>query len=374
MGFLQIIYFGKKRKLEIQCDNCKIIFNRRYVKSFIDKEKLTFCSKKCLFESLKKGNKANLKFEETCEEKYGVRHHSQSDKIKEKNKINYLKKYGVEHPWKLKEIYEKCEDTCLKKYGCKKASQTEEIKKKVRDTCIKKFGGISPTKSEYVMEKHRLTCREKYGVDYFLQTEEKKKKSIETCKRKYGVDHITQSDFFKEKNRKKCREKYGVDAIIATNDVREKSKKTMLKRYGVENPSQSKELMSKVDWKEVNKKSHVTMKERGTYRKSKIEDEFYEFLCSIFGEEDVKRQEEVNYWNIDFYVKSLDVYIQFDGIYWHGLYKSIDLIKDSLSQRDKVIYKTYLRDQRQIKWFKLNGLNLLRITDVEFKEFLKRKR
>ena len=78
------------------------------------------------------------------------------------------------------------------------------------------------------------------------------------------------------------------------------------------------------------------------------------------------RQKIVNGWSIDFYIKPIDKYVQFDGVYWHGLDRSLDKIKKLEKPRDKRILDTYLLDRRQDSWFEENKLNLFRITDRQF--------
>lgn len=41
----------------------------------------------------------------------------QSENAKKKRKETLLKKYGVDHPWKVKSIRKKCDETCYKLYG-----------------------------------------------------------------------------------------------------------------------------------------------------------------------------------------------------------------------------------------------------------------
>ena len=110
------------------------------------------------------------------------------------------------------------------------------------------------------------------------------------------------------------------------------------------------------------------MKKNGTYGKSKIEDAFYCTLCKIFTKKDVDRQITLseNNWSIDFYIKSIDTYIQFDGVYWHGLNRPIKEIKESKNPRDEKILKTYYRDIEQNRWCNENNIKLIRITDVEY--------
>lgn len=73
-------------------------------------------------------------------------------------------------------------------------------------------------------------------------------------------------------------------------------------------------------------------------------------------------------WNVDFYIPEMDVYVQFDGVYWHGLDRPINVIMESQSLRDQIIYKKYLLDKEQDVWFQKQEKCLVRITDIQFKE------
>ncbi len=89
-----------------------------------------------------------------------------------------------------------------------------------------------------------------------------------------------------------------------------------------------------------------------------------EWVHTYYGENDVEGQKKVCYdgkksWLIDLYVKSLDVYIQLDGEFWHGLDKPLNLISDRAKEN-------YLKDRKMDEWFIKNGLRLVRITDKQW--------
>lgn len=111
---------------------------------------------------------------------------------------------------------------------------------------------------------------------------------------------------------------------------------------------------------------HLTMKERGVYFTSKPEDIFYELLCSKFGSDSVRRRVSLKTWSMDFYIETIDTFVQFDGEYWHGLDRPLEVIRESTSPRDKTILRKYEIDREQDEWFKSTGKNLLRVTDKQF--------
>ena len=115
------------------------------------------------------------------------------------------------------------------------------------------------------------------------------------------------------------------------------------------------------------------MKRAGTYAATETapENACYEALCELFGEDDVERHALVNGWDIDLRVNSLNTCIQVDGTYWHGLDRHVATITEFKHPRDRVIYSTFLRDKRQVEWFKSNGLKLVRVTDTQIVRWMK---
>lgn len=72
-------------------------------------------------------------------------------------------------------------------------------------------------------------------------------------------------------------------------------------------------------------------------------------------------------WNIDFYIPEINTYVQFDGVYWHGLDRPIELICELQTSRNKAIYNNWVKDRLQDEWFLKTNKRLIRITDLEFK-------
>jgi len=140
----------------------------------------------------------------------------------------------------------------------------------------------------------------------------------------------------------------------------EAMKRTNIQKYGVEYISQAQEIKHK---------KHTSMKRNRTYGKSKVEDFAHDLLIEIFGKEEVERQHSINGWAIDFYVRSAKTYLQIDGVYWHGLDRSLADIKTSGKSRDSYILANRAKDEQQNQWFLERNLNLIRITDKQIKGF-----
>jgi len=241
-----------------------------------------------------------------------------------------------------------------------------KLQKKIEKTTYKRYGVKNSSQATFVKKKKRDASLKKYGTECVLQATVVKNKIKESNIKKYGVEYPTQLHETVEKRRLTCVKKYGVESYTATDEYKKRVKITNLKKYGKESFLQTKDCRAKTGSKEARIKAHETMKRRGSYTKSKTEDIFYAFLCTLFGKSYVLRQAIVNGWSIDFKVKN--TLIQFDGVYWHGLDRDIEIIKEFNHKRDKVIYKTYLRDKVQQQWFSNNNISFLRITDLQFNE------
>lgn len=116
--------------------------------------------------------------------------------------------------------------------------------------------------------------------------------------------------------------------------------------------------------KDINKKRHITKKKNGSYGKSKSEDKYFEYLKENL-DPNVERQAFHKGFNIDFYSPKYDIYIQFDGDYWHGyLNTKEELMK---GKQGRYILKVIEKDKEQNQLID----NLIRIRESEFlKEML----
>lgn len=239
------------------------------------------------------------------------------------------------------------------------------------DQCNIRFTRFYSKRDENLLRSRSFTFCSVKCVNESKKLNGKLRQKIEqTCFERFGVNNPSKLEEIKHKKRLTCLSNFGVEHSFQSDKVREKTKKTLFKKYGVEFVSQSKEIQSKIDHQEIALKSHQTKKQNGSYGKSKIENKFYEYLCERFDKENVERQVRVNNWSIDFYIKTIDTYIQFDGVYWHGLNRSVKEIKESDSKRDKSIYKTLITDRKQNEWFNKNNMNLSRVTDEEFMKIM----
>ncbi len=260
-------------------------------------------------------------------------------------------------------LHLKC-DICNKEFEKNYFSHIEQAE---YHTCSTKCQNLGQRKNCIIDVKKRQVFFDKFGVDSPLRSLEIKEKSRQTNIERYGHPFSSQSDIVKENAKLACRERYGADSQFSSENFAIKSKETWLKNYGVDHPMRSSKVKAKYDFVNLWKKAHETKKRNGTYATSSVEKKFYQRLLTLYEnvEYQIRLKHSVGVWLIDFKIN--DVYIQFDGEYWHGLDRPINLIRESISPRDKAIVKAYDRDRIQDNWFKLNELNLVRITDRQAK-------
>lgn len=347
-------YTAKNKKFHrvvvLQCDNCSTKFEKKFHNKYINCKR-HYCCDKCSKVALRRGGASYTRegalrrvenIKKTNTERHGVEFNFQREDVKEASKQTLINHYGVDNPSKSSEIKERKKKTCLKRYGVEFSAQAEQTKEKAKETFLEHYGVDHPFKAEEVKEKIKQTNLNKYGVEYPAQNFDLHKKMSDTTY-----------------------ERYGVECMFTHPDVRRRALETTEKRYGAKFFWGTDAHKVVVNDPVYQARVHETKKKNGTYVNSKVEQLCYEVLCTAYGEENVTRHPIINGWEIDFYVNSVNAYVQLDGVYYHGLDRPADEIKLFKTPTDVTIYGTMLRDQKQNDWFYKNNVHLVRITDLE---------
>lgn len=178
-----------------------------------------------------------------------------------------------------------------------------------------------------ILECHKKTCMEKYGVDNVFKNEDIKQQIKEKNLEKYGSEHFCSSKFYNKdqamaKRDKTNLQKYGTKNPITLQEFENKRQQTCLERYGVHNPIQTKQVQQQRSShiNDIVNKSYETKKKNKSFGKSATEDYIYVCLCRMFGESNVERQyvSIVYPFPCDFYVKTENLYIEYQGWWSHG--------------------------------------------------------
>ncbi len=208
------------------------------------------------------------------------------------------------------------------RYGVDNPAQSSEVSKKREATNLVRYGHVNPFSCDSVKQKIRQTTFERYGAENIVATEHYRKSVEKTAIERYG-------------------------SVKAFNqNMLEKRTRTNLERYGVENPLQRPDVLAK---------QMATMQAKGAKRfSSKLEKHVESMLRQAFDE--VHTQKWINGRPIDFYLPSLDLYVQVDGEFYHGL--------SERSLKYDFVKANYDSDRVQDAWFAANGLKLLRLDET----------
>lgn len=177
---------------------------------------------------------------------------------------------------------------------------------------------LSPEKMTGKLEKAKATWQAKYGVDNVMQVPEKVAKMEETCLSRHGVRNYRQSPKCIEQSRATCLERYGEISYAKTEECKRKAIATNRKHWDADTYTQSDDFKSKHDV--IQQKTVESRRRNGTANSSSQEVIVDAVLRARFGSDDVIAQyRSARYpFRCDFYIKSLDTYIELNIGWVHG--------------------------------------------------------
>lgn len=304
---------------------------------------------------------------------------------------------------KKQEINNKIRETCLLKYGDEHYSN----RIKARETCLQRYGVTSPLKSEIFKQKSKDTCLQKYGVEYTGQIPEKIEKTHKACLEKYGVGSVFKVQKFRNQSLDTCIKKYAsneddINSIVNIGQlkyIKDKIKNTCLEKYGVENPMQTqyyKNLISSIlSSNEIQEKIYNTKLLNNSFNISYQEDICFELLKQKYSDCIRQYKSELYPFNCDFYIPSLDLYIEYNGSHYHH-YHPFDINDDNdinelnrlkekaensnahkngkKSQYDNIIYTWTILDAKKRNIAQQNNLNYIEFWNInEVKEWINKQ-
>lgn len=310
------------------------------------------------------------KFKQTCLEKYDVENPQQIDSVKEKTKRTNKEKYGVEYVSQSNEVKNKIKQTCLEKYGVESPMQSKQIQEKFKKTCLTKYGVSNPNQLNTVKEKKKQTCQKHYAVDWPMQSKENLKKAKIAYYKKFGVENPSQSEQIKEKKKQTVLERYGVEHIsqisktsLNDNNLSDKQKQNILSFI------EKRKMYYDQIYNEYIKNG---LTPKGGMSKTELET--YKFLLTLFDSNDIYPQyfSDLYPYHCDFYIKSLNLYIELNGHWTHGKHpfdinnendkKTIELWKSKKSKYYEIAINVWTHmDVAKRNVAHKNGINYLEI-------------
>ena len=217
-----------------------------------------------------------------CGKEYEVSEKGNWDK---ENKLSYGR--NTIPNWKF------CCYKCGREYSREKSIETRQMKAQ------------DPRYYEDIVNKRKNTTKERHGFENYRNVE----KSKESCIKKYGVSSNMKSEEGLKAYQKSLEKKYGVKNQFQREEVKEHNKKLHLKNYGVEYVSQSEYY---------SKKSYETKKKNNSFKVSREELKLRDLLLEKFPDLKYQYKSELYPFQCDFYIPSLELYIEYQGHWSHG--------------------------------------------------------
>lgn len=188
----------------------------------------------------------------------------------------------------------------LKKYGVDNVSKLKEVREKVAEG-NKKF-------------QEKLKAE---GKPSYFATEEGKAAVKKAVREKYGVDNINQLDIHRERMRKNWENKSEEEKEAwakrckeaQTEESLEKYKRTNLERYNTE---------FFISLPEIQEKAYEGRKRNGSFITSIEENEVGRRIKEKFPDLRTQYKDERYPFSCDFYIPSLDLFIEYQGYWTHG--------------------------------------------------------
>ena len=288
---------------------CKICGSTVY---YYNKQKNQFASC-CSIKCSRQDPLSITKRKQTKLDKYGHQGFNNRQLAKKTN----IKKYGSEFPTQNTAVKNKIKETLVEK--------SEELKQTRHNTFVEKYGA-HPQKTDAVKQKKKNNTLEKYGVEHTTQLPEivdkiqKHKKTFYQEKYQWVIDYILKLP--EARLRTEIAQETGISLNVITS---------LIKQYNL---------------------PHVKV-EQGS---SAGEKELSAFLEDHDIEFETKNRSLLNGKEIDIYIPSSNLAIEFNGVYWH----SEEYGKDDSYHLEK----TTLCESK--------GIQLLHIWDTEWKDTAKK--
>ncbi len=284
---------------------------------------------------------------------YNSEHPTKSKIVKENFRKNYKKKTGYEYPMKNPDVKLKIKQSFISHYGVDNPAKVKEICQKRSEIYRKNYGKVeNPEGCNRLFQRRKSDYKKKTGYEHPMQNPEIKEKIKNAYMIKTGYEHNWKNPDSYIKCQKTWIEKYGVDNPTKNKEIREKQifsteqnlgvkyatqnpntikirHQNNLKKYGVIEYTQTEKSKSNLRriWKNEESRLKILEKRSETLRKnnsnrgatSKIELELLTILKEKFPDTIHQYVDKLRYpFNCDFYIPSLDLFIEYQGGWHHG--------------------------------------------------------
>lgn len=246
------------------------------------------------------------------------------------------------NPETQQKINEIRKNTVRQKYGVDSVSQITESKIKAEKTCLARYGTKSPTQNKEILKKSSETCKNNWGVDWPQQNEQIYSKTTQTFNTKWNVNRPAQHPIFQNRMRETMICRWGVDNPMKLPSVKKQidaqwrlsTWDEMIGLRGGLTPLFSRDDYSRVSggdlllWhcdacgsefhetvqRTLGGKCPLCVPKHMTWGEAVISSWLNELGCEyISGSFDIVKPQQ-----LDFYIPSKNIAIEFNGIWWHS--------------------------------------------------------
>lgn len=255
--------------------------------------------------------------------------------ILENRKKTNLSRYGTDNPLSSPIVKEKIKQTCIERYGSERYQSSglhSEYMKEMWETMDEK-------KRDSILTNRKIASNEKYGTDVPSQSEVVKEK----IKKSVKLAHEQNGDKILEARKKTNNIRYGVDDASMTDEFKERIKNTNMERYGASHKNQQHVNIDILDNPEL---LTSLFKDLGIYKLSEMcrchyttvynymdkydipvsggksveEGEVADYIENVLGFDIERNYGEffTDRRNVDIYIPSKKIAIEYDGIYYHS--------------------------------------------------------
>lgn len=333
---------------------------------------------------------------------YCSRQCTKEAKIRNQKATN-IERYGVENCATLDKFKQKASETCLERYGETRAIKKDEFKEKSAQTMMERYGVEYSIHNPESAEKRKNTMLERHGVEYTAQSEELREKMKQTNIERYGVDHALQNSEIVDKllnslTNLKIERIYEYTGITLTNDEAnsiifshhmdyEPEYVNAIVKY-VKEGIRPKFNLIRRQYKDTH---HSTVAKSFGYDSSECE---IDQILHDFGVPKNRiirktRDELFDNYELDYYIPSLKLALEFNGSYWHSdkfininyhkdkkldcIRKGIDLIhihEHALHKHYDAIVATIGRRLGKLNEINASDLRSVSVSQDQMNEFL----
>jgi hypothetical protein len=259
-------------------------------------------------------------------------------------------------------------EATIKKYGVDSTNKLDSVKDKKKKSYIKNYGVDNPMKDGLIKIKHKESFLKNYGVDNPMKDIHIKNSLIDNLKLKYGVNNVFKLDNIKNKIKDKNLINLGVEYPTQSNLIKDKIKEKSLNKLKDKfpfiqnidgdvltclcNKCNSEYQITRVLLNERNREGYELCSNCnpiGLKSVSSSEKEIVNFIKSLNIELDENNTSILNGKELDIYIPSHNIAIEYNGLYWHS-----ELFKD----KDYHLTKTELCNN--------NGIRLIHVFEDEW--------